>query len=231
MLHDDRLTTTAIQAAFTEEINAMGGTVVETFDDGERLFARSVLPRAREVLPNDRARDGVALRATETDVWIHPYVFRQICSNGTIIAHAVSTRRLDRVDSLDSGRAASAIREAVRACCAAENFTAVADEMRSASEMQADLVLTLMPLLARLPNSDTVAQLFSDIMERFINDADSSRFGLMNAVTSVARDTSDPEMRWRLEELGGGILAERPVTPASDVRGGFRPAEVLPLIA
>ena len=27
----------------------------------------------------------------------------------------------------------------------------------------------------------------------------------MNAVTSVARDTRDPETRWRLEELGGGI--------------------------
>src|SRR5262245_35858977 len=100
MLHDDALTTTAIQAAFTEGITAMGGTVVETFDDGECLFARSVLPRAREVLPNDRVQDGVALRATETDVWIHPYVFRQICSNGAIIAHAVQTRLLDRVDSL-----------------------------------------------------------------------------------------------------------------------------------
>jgi len=29
----------------------------------------------------------------------------------------------------------------------------------------------------------------------------------MNAVTSVARDTRDPELRWRLEELGGGIPA------------------------
>jgi hypothetical protein len=27
----------------------------------------------------------------------------------------------------------------------------------------------------------------------------------MNAVTSVARDTRDPELRWRLETFGGGI--------------------------
>jgi hypothetical protein len=29
----------------------------------------------------------------------------------------------------------------------------------------------------------------------------------MNAVTSVARDTADPEVRWPLEEMGGGICA------------------------
>src|SRR4051812_47842312 len=109
MPHFDRLTTGAIQEAFAAEITAMGGTVAEVFDEGERLFARSVLTRAREVLPNDRVRDGVALRATGGDVWIHPYVFRQICSNGAIIAHAVQTGRIEGVDSLAPDQAASAI--------------------------------------------------------------------------------------------------------------------------
>jgi hypothetical protein len=54
-------------------------------------------------------------------------------------------------------------------------------------------------------------------MERFFQEADRSRFALMNAVTSVARDTRDPEVRWRLEELGGGILAGRtPVLQLDD---------------
>jgi hypothetical protein len=35
----------------------------------------------------------------------------------------------------------------------------------------------------------------------------------MNAVTSVARDTRDPETRWRLEELGGAIAARLPRAP------------------
>jgi hypothetical protein len=39
----------------------------------------------------------------------------------------------------------------------------------------------------------------------------------MNAVTSVARDTRDPELRWRLEELGGGVpIAVRPRSPRPD---------------
>ena len=49
----------------------------------------------------------------------------------------------------------------------------------------------------------------------FISGSDRNRFGLMNAVTSVARDTRDPDARWRLEELGGGIGARlRPRRPA-----------------
>lgn len=227
----DRLTTTAIQETFAEEITALGGTVAEVFDDGERLFARSVLTRVREVLPNDRVRDGVALRATGRDIWIHPYAFRQVCSNGAIIAHALQAGRIEDIDSLATDEAASAIREAVRACCVEEGFASVAEGMRSASEVRADLVLNLMPLLSRLSHRDTAARLLRDIMERFINDADSSRFGLMNAVTSVARDTSDPETRWRLEEFGGAILAGRPPSPASDGGWAKRPAEALSLMA
>lgn len=44
-------------------------------------------------------------------------------------------------------------------------------------------------------------------MVRFFGEADLSRIGLMNAVTSVARDTRNPEMRWGLEKLGGEIPA------------------------
>ena len=52
---------------------------------------------------------------------------------------------------------------------------------------------------------EIAAQLLDSIRGRYTASRDRSRFGLMNAVTSVARDTRDPELRWRLEELGGGI--------------------------
>ena len=171
----------------------------------------------REVKRDDRVRDGVALRATDHEIWIHPYVFRQVCSNGAIIAQAVQTRRIENVDDLVPEEAVAAIREALRACCAEEAFEAVAEGMLSAILARAGLVMYLMPLLGRLPDQQVAApRLFSDIMTRFVHDADSSRFGLMNAVTSLARDTSDPDTRWRLEEFGGAILAGRPATPASD---------------
>src|SRR5207249_8590082 len=98
------------------------------------------------------------------------------------------------------------LREAVRACCAAEAFATAAGQMRSAQEQQADLALNLLPALSRLAPG-TASRLFGEIIGRFFGEADQTRFGLMNAVTAAARDTRDPELRWGLEELGGGIAA------------------------
>jgi hypothetical protein len=61
------------------------------------------------------------------------------------------------------------------------------------------------PLLARLRGTAASSEIITAVMDRFFAGPDQSRFGLVNAVTSVARDTRDPELRWQLEEFGGGI--------------------------
>jgi len=38
----------------------------------------------------------------------------------------------------------------------------------------------------------------------------------MNSVTSLARDTRDPDLRWNLEEFGGEIAANPNPTPKPD---------------
>jgi hypothetical protein len=209
-------TTAEIKALFAEEIAAAGGVVSDTFDDGARLFTRSVLPGLREVAKGDRVQGGVALRATEAEVSVHPYVFRLVCKNGAIVAHAIQTRHLEGEDFVTVEEFAGGVRAAVRDCCSPEAFTANAEQMRSAREMQADLALNLLPYLSRMSRA-VMPQIVRSIMERFTGELDRSRFALMNAVTSVARDTADPEIRWRLEELGGGICVGR--TPALEPGG------------
>jgi hypothetical protein len=147
---------------------------------------------------------GVALRASEQDVWVHPYVFRLVCRNGAIMAHAVQTRHIEGHEFTTPEVAATGVRLAVQACCAEDAFTVAAEKMRSAREAEADIALNLLPVLSRLP-ADVGNHIIRAIMERFVQEVDRSRFALMNAVTSVARDTPDPEIRWYLEELGGGI--------------------------
>jgi hypothetical protein len=67
-------------------------------------------------------------------------------------------------------------------------------------------------------------------LNRFLSDGDRSGFGLMNAVTAEARTEPRADRRWRLEELGGGMLAFlKPLTPT--LSGGAaealeRPKEV-----
>lgn len=204
-------TTTDLLHAFATEIAAAGGTVTDTLDDGARLFVRSTLPGLREVAPGDRLQGGVALRATAEDVRVHPYVFRLVCKNGAIAARSTQSWRVERDDpSASADRSACDIlvesREAVRACCADEAFTAVAAGMRSAMQQEMDAVLGLIPMLRFLPHGQAQAVL-RQVLGRFEADGDRSRYGLMNAVTATARDTHDPELRWRLEEFGGGIPA------------------------
>ena len=97
---------------------------------------------------------------------------------------------------------------------AKEAFAEGVEEVRSATETGLDRALEIIPLLLRLPHAID-PRVVREILSRFAEETDRSRFALMNAVTSVARETRDPVLRWRLEELGGGIPVNRPPQPVS----------------
>ena len=79
MGQSDSLTTACVRQAFSDEIVAQRGSVSDAFDDGERLIVRAVLPLSDEVRTNDRFQGGVALKAWQGEVWVHPYIFRLVC--------------------------------------------------------------------------------------------------------------------------------------------------------
>jgi hypothetical protein len=214
------LTTREIAEIFANEISAAGGKVIDTFDDGERLFLRAVLAGEREVKAKDRVQGGVALRATEEEIWISPYIFRQVCSNGAIRAHALQSQHFCRLDfaSRDEPRRVYEMVEAIRACCQEAAFAESTHEMRTAQDLRVDISLTIMPLLMRLPQNERNGALVREILHRFSAGRDLSRFGLMNAVTSVARDQRDPDERWRLEEIGGAVPVVVEEPPREPVR-------------
>ena len=202
------LLTSEIATIFAEEIAAQGGTVTDTFDDGARLFQRAVLPDEREVQHRDRVQGGVALRATDDDVWIHPYVFRKVCANGAIIARAIQTRHIERSEfvSYDDAEVelAGAVREAIRDCCAPEAFENATEAIRSSIHSPVDMALNLAWMFSRMPE-EIRSEFFTRILDQFSKSSNHSRFDWMNAVTATARNVTDPEARWRLEELGGAI--------------------------
>ena len=205
--------TREILDTLVDEIALLGGTVPDVADDGQLLFARALLATDTEVRPGDTISAGIAVRATASAIVVHPYTFRQVCSNGAIAAHALQSRSLERILSTevflpiyDTAMTLSEFRDAVRACATPEAFETATSEMRSTSEVKADFVLQLLFGLARLPQH-MVAHVLPQIYQRFDADSDRSAFGLLNAVTSVARDAHDAETRWSLEELGGTMSA------------------------
>ena len=209
--------------AFSEEIAEHEGSVTDTFNDGERLFVRSILPRIEEVTTGDRLQGGVALKACGGEVWVHPYVFRLVCRNGAITVQTVTLCRVTAHFDWNEEEAIVNVREAVRACCVPEVFNKFLQYIRSAREVQADQALHLLPFLTQMRGAFST-QMLQEILKRFFDDGDRTRFGLMNAVTLTARDTADPQMRWDLEELGGGLANDLPAPESTDALTQCNPA-------
>lgn len=252
MLFKEGLTTARVLAVFAEEVRARRGEVTQTFDDGKRLFSRAVLPPVAEVGPGDQIRGGVAIKATGDGVWLYPYTFRRICSNGAIAARTLEERPIADPHLQQPELVLEAVRSTVEACCKAEVFTRAVGEMRKGREATAtDLLLLILPLLSR--SSDLVSgliersvrekkapdintpqatalevlkseailsalmpalfrrsapqhgDLMTGVLSRYGKEGDRSRFGLAQAITAVARDVQDPELKWDLEKLGGAV--------------------------
>ena len=201
-------TMAAIKELFVEETEAAGGLVTHTFETEACFMARATLPQVRHVAPGDEVQGGVALLAEHDRVWVHPYVFRKICKNGAIMTHFVQSKQIAYSECESQYETCSKVRLAIQECCEPEVFAGNARHIRDSRSASTELLIHLLPALASMSPA-SARQLFETIMGRFVRAGDRSRFGLMNAVTSVARDTSDQKLRWRLEELGGGIAVGR----------------------
>lgn len=210
--------TQELNALFVDEVRTLGCAHPDIYDDGERLIARAICTRPVEVRPGDAVRGGVALHTIGDLVDVHPFIFRQVCTNGAVMAEALQSQRVRRVEVAALSEMITAVlddvRAAIRACAAPTAFADAAGTMRRATGHPASVIIDMIPWLGRMSGRD-VDEFVRLVMGRFERQGDESAFGLINAVTSIARDTRDPERKWRLEELGGTMLALIPPVPKS----------------
>jgi hypothetical protein len=197
-----------IGAIFEQEVAKAEGKLRECSDGKGWLIAKAVLPRISEILPNDRARAGVGINLMLDDVSVYPYTLRLACGNGALMTQAIFWRSLERIDTMNRDDITWKLRGLVRDCCKHEVFRNVTGRMRRAAAQDASAFLSRPAwptgLWFHLP-----PEVIREIRTRFAEGSDRSRYSLMNAVTSVARDTQDVRLRWRLEKLGGDIAFGR----------------------
>src|SRR5262249_21154929 len=162
-------------------VQNIGGVISDTYEDETRLFIRSILPQTRDVAPQDRLQSGVALRASLEEILVSPYVFRLVCSNGAIMAHALGTEQITQVSSLPAYEVDSIMRSMIQACASEELFASATDQIRLARTTPADTALSLLPHLSRLPHSQA-RRVMESVFARWRESTDRSRFALMNIV-------------------------------------------------
>ncbi len=216
---DSELTTLDILNIFKQTLARCGGETDGVILDDHRLFARSVLPCIEQVRPGDGLKGGVAIKANDEGVCVYPYVFRLVCKNGAIMAHAIEGRQIQHIQCWDPQLATISIREGIEACCTPEVFADNVSRIRSGCGTDIDMVLNLAPLLARYGADNKI---FAQVLDRFFRDGDRSRYGLANAVTATAREVREPELKWNLEELGGGVMIGAISTPPRNGRRAER---------
>lgn len=215
------LTTAQIKAVFTEEIASAGGKVTDTFDDGTLIFSRAVLPQNEEIARKDRVDQGVALKGAWEDLWVHPYIYRRVCINGAIVAQAVATNHVQNTAELNPIEVELRLREAVHTCCTEQDFEGFTDRLKRTRSIWVNPRVDLLPHLSRLP-ADQAPEIIEEVYRRFTEGADESRYGLINAVTSLARDSRNPDMRWSLEAAGGALMMATTPTEPPKGAGDFQ---------
>ena len=203
-------TTREIRDCFANEIISLGGSMADEFCQPERLFLRALLPSADDVTPRDTVHGGVALRSSQREILLHPFVFREVCRNGAILSQTIDTRHVrllpQDASEFDIDCVFQEISALVHQCAAPEVFREAVRSFRQARHTPVDDVMMIVSMLSGL-SASIPPEVIDMVADRLEEESDGSHYGLMNAVTSVARDTRDPELRWRLEELGGGVPA------------------------
>ena len=96
------------------------------------------------------------------------------------------------------------LQEAFAEASSREALAVSASEVRTLAGASLDRAFMLVTLMQRVRSFDNAT--VREVLRRMLSDG-ATGYSMMNAITSVARDTSDPETRWRLEAAGGGVPA------------------------
>ncbi|MEP7381854.1 MAG: hypothetical protein ABI910_09225 [Gemmatimonadota bacterium] len=234
-----RPTNEELQVLFTEALRESGDVTIDCVAESRALWMRGVLPQAQQVRPGDNLRGGVAMRTLGDEVLIHPYVMRQVCTNGAVLSHARSTRIVSRqrfdpavvsAHSFSLASVSADVTAAVRNCASPEAFSDGVNEMRASLEVDADTVIEnlqfadVLSSLGRSLSAHSVFRVLARIMRQAsgAGGRERSAFALGNALTSAGRDAASPAVRWTLEEYGAAVFAaslSASAPPVATLRG------------
>lgn len=178
--------------------------------------------------PGDIVQAGVIISNSETGlgaVSIQPLIYRLVCSNGMVVNEARTRRtHIGRVNTTDenfylySQETLAAddkafvlkIRDTVRSAVDEARFTQVLGKMRESTQMH--LNTADLPGVVKLASSSfgiTEAE-SGGVLQRLIEDADYTVYGLANAVTRHSQDVESYDRATQLESIGYSVMTMNP---------------------
>ncbi len=192
---------------FSQVISEIGGEVRELIENGERLLARAVLPEFENVATGDRVQNGVALSYSETQLRLHPYIFRLVCSNGMIRPRVMMSRQIGDSVPRDPEKTIEIIQSGVQACTAPSVLLEAVERMQDLKNHPAELGLRILAMLPGL-SRESASRLTDSVLDLILwhDDAQPTMYDVLNSITAFARDRSDRTEKWNLERFAGRVV-------------------------
>ena len=214
-----------IQDVFQGEIQQLGGENLRVYSDERFLVIRALLPQIGEVAKNDAMQNGVALCATQSDINVMPFMQRQVCRNGAVLSHSLEATRLDRLET-DEAWTTFALGRAARACGREELFANNLNRVAQTRFRPIDKALNILGYLGE--NSKGLSSsIRRQVMRRLLEHEDQTEYGIMNAVTWVAKEVRSEHTTWALQTLGGKIGLNYAKLPERKPMGEHRVVKTL----
>ncbi len=204
---------------FKEATEAHGGIIAK--DDrkhGIRFLASTFPGIEKNIRRKDAIKGGLALKLDEEEARLSAFTLRLICSNGLIHTHSEERQSFSTYEK-------APFEEEVhrRYCQLTDTLASTAERFRNARYQPADESLWkyVINSLNQLQYRDNWrAALFQATLEEmrdrsrrrhflrrsWASRRPENRFQLVNAITALAREERDPELRWEMERLGGKVL-------------------------
>jgi hypothetical protein len=160
---------------------------------------------------------GLILRNSEVGasaLKVEPFILRKVCSNGLILQHSLKKIHLgrqileigciewsDETRELEDKALWSKVRDIIRATFDREVFESWVTKLKESTEIKIEKPIEAVNNIVKL------AGLTEEQKQKLLmHFSEHTKYGLLNAITNVARDVKNPDEQVRLEEFGGKIL-------------------------
>jgi hypothetical protein len=171
---------------------------------------------------------GLILRNSEVGasaLKVEPFILRKACNNGLILQHSLKKIHLgrqtleigyiewsDKTRELEDKALWSKVRDIIRATFDREVFESWVAKLKESTTIKIEKPIEAVNNIVKL------AGLTEEQKQKLLmHFSEPTKYGLLNAITNVARDVKNPDEQVRLEEFGGKLLE----TPLKDFESLF----------
>ena len=186
-----------------------------------KMYVRIVIPYMQsEIRKDDVVKQGLIISNSEVGAGAfkaEPFLYRLVCKNGLIAKHSMARVHLgsklkageldldifsDETRELELETVLSQIRDIIEHTFDQDFFHKWTDILQRNSEVE---IQSPTEAIDNFCTMYSMKHQKEDLLDRLVKEGDSTQYGLVNAITSYARDLENVEKQVELERIAGDI--------------------------